>query len=146
LAFDAGAPANLSGVWVNVECGSPAVLLFEAGPVPVTDVPASGLRASLSAPASVSGGSTLAYMVILSNLTSGAIAFGSCPSYTESLGGAARTLELNCAQVGSLAPGQSAAFEMKIGVPRSIGPGSAKLSWQLEVPDGTAAGVVLQVS
>jgi uncharacterized protein DUF4232 len=149
LELDTGETAAVSGVWVNVECGAPQTILFNAGAVPVQRVPASGLEATLSAPASTARGKTLSYVVILSNPTSTAISFGACPSYTESLGTArtlvSRTLRLNCGGAARLAPGQSLAFEMRLGVPQAMTAGTAKLGWHLEVPDGAAAGTAISV-
>jgi len=151
LALDTGETASVSGVWVNAECGSPQTILFDAGAAPAARVPASSLRAKLSAPASVGRGQTLSYVVVLSNPTASTITFGGCPSYTEWLGagpsgGGSRTLLLNCGAAPSISPGQSVAFEMRITVPTTMATGTAKLSWHLEVPDGAGAGATVGIS
>lgn len=151
LALPTGETAAVSGVWVNVECGSPRTILFSADAAPAAaTVPASGLRATLKAPSSAVRGATLTYVVVLSNPTASSIAFGSCPSYTEWLAGPGsaavkRTLRLNCGAAPSLAPGQSVAFEMRLEVPSTM-TGLTKLSWNLEVPGGAAVGTAIGVS
>jgi len=151
LAFDTGETAAVSGVWLNVECGAPRTVLFSADAIPAAAVPASGLRATLTAPSSVGRGRTLSYVVTLANPTANTITLGSCPSYTEWLGsgpsvGISRTLRLNCGAAPRLGPGQSVAFEMRLSVPQNSTLGPAKLSWHLEVPDGAGAGTTIGVS
>jgi hypothetical protein len=151
LALATGETASVSGVWVNVECGPPQTILFIADAMRATRLPASGLQATLSAPADAVRGQTLSYMVVLSNPTATRIALTDCPSYTESLGVApatavTRTLLLNCRAAPRLDPGHSLAFEMQLSVPQTMTPGVAKLSWHLAVPDGVAVGTTIVVS
>lgn len=140
----------VQGAWVNVECGPPVVMLFEADvSAPTGTDQASGLMAVLSAPGSVSRGTILVYQVTLSNPTASSIAFDACPSYTEWLGTpptvVKRTLQLNCGAARTIVAGQSFAFEMKVEVPEAMEPGPTKLNWSLEVRGGPAAGAILAV-
>jgi hypothetical protein len=151
LTFGSGPARSVQGVWVDVECGSPAVVYFEPEAAqPASGDPLAGLRATLSTSGPAARGGRFVYEVILSNPTARTISFGSCPSYTEQLGAGAalagRTLLLNCAPAGSLAPGQAASFEMKLDVPATMPAGAAKLSWKLEVAGGTFAGKGIQVT
>ena|SRR2546425_5955528 len=142
---------TVQGVWVNVECGAPVVMLFEAlAAAPTAGVPASRLRAVLAAPGSAARGTSLVYQVVLTNPTASAIAFDTCPSYTQWLGTppmvVQRTLQLNCAPARTVAAGESIAFEMKITVPQTMEPGLTKLSWSLEVGGGPSSGTTIVVN
>lgn len=139
----------VSGTWINAECGDPELLAFDLQQAAVPNVPASSLRASLIIPHSTSPGGTLIYLVTLSNPTATAIALDPCPSYTESIGLRApvrQTFQLNCSAVGSIPAGTSVTFEMRLAVPINFPKGTTKLSWQLEVPNGTLVGTPVTIT
>lgn len=142
---------TVDGVWINVECGPPEVLIFSADPAPTPTGPLAGLRVRMDAPGTVQRGTTLTYLVTLANPTQNTIVLDPCPSYTEALGTAAdvgplRTLLLNCSAAPSLAPGAQLVYEMKLAVPSTMPLGPTKLSWQLDVPAGATAGARLSVT
>ncbi len=146
LTLATGEVVHVNDVWINVECGPPDTVLFDTqgapSPVPVAQ---SVLKARLDVLGPVQAGYTLTYSVTLTNPSSDAVQLSPCPAYTQYLataqpGQVQQTLLLNCANVGSLEPGGEATFEMKIQVPSQFSTGPAKLSWKLEVPDGTFAG------
>jgi uncharacterized protein DUF4232 len=65
-------------------------------------------------------GSWLSYTVVLTNVGRKPFRFGrTCPAYTEGFGGLRRlqAYVLNCRPVGSIAPGRSVRFAMRIRVP-----------------------------
>jgi hypothetical protein len=66
-------------------------------------------------------GSWLSYTVVLTNIGTKPFRFGkTCPAYTEGFGGLRRlqAYVLNCRPVGSIAPGRSVRFAMRIHIPR----------------------------
>jgi len=79
-------------------------------------------------------GTWLSYTVVLKNVSDRIYTFGRrCPAYTESWRGEeseARAYVLNCHPVGSIDPGQSVPFAMRIYVPRSKRPDDV-FSWTL---------------
>lgn len=88
---------------------------------------------SIVAPPSVRRGSTLRYTVTLSNRSPVEYRLSPCPDYSEILGAkqAPATYQLNCSSLGVIAAGRSAAFEMRIEVPRSLAAGTTQLHWAL---------------
>jgi hypothetical protein len=76
-------------------------------------------------------GSWLSYTVALTNRSSHAFRFGpACPNYTE---GFARqqAYVLNCRPVGSIGPGKSVRFAMRLRVPRHLDPSGPAFNWTL---------------
>lgn len=79
-------------------------------------------------------GSWHSYTVVLTNTSRRSFRFGrKCPVYTEGFGGLAsqQAYVLNCRPVGSLAPGGSARFAMRIHVPRHLPLSSPSFGWML---------------
>ena len=95
---------------------------------------------SISAPASIRGGSTFRYTVALRNTTPTQYHLDPCPDYVEILGEklAASSYRLSCSPVGVVLPGESAILEMHFAAPTALSPGTTRLSWVLL--DGRLAG------
>ncbi|MFL6672193.1 MAG: DUF4232 domain-containing protein [Massilia sp.] len=156
LALPGGGLKVLEGVYVDTLCGRATVVQFQ----PVRNDAAANARApkpasalnqltgTLSAPDEVTRGSTLHYVVTLSNPTANPISLGSCPAYTQSLyadGKAAdSTLRLNCGAAGAqIAANASVRFEMQAQVPADLAAGNMKLSWKLQ--DGPGVGKIINL-
>ena len=151
VSLPGGGAITVNDLNLDVQCGAPTVLLFDvidptdAALNALPDTPASGLSATLDAPATASAGSTYLYTVTLTNPTASDISLATCPSYTEGLnqGGttvAEQTLLLNCAAAPSIPANSSLTFEMHLAVPSTLSAGAFKLSWSLQVPHGASVG------
>ena len=79
-------------------------------------------------------GSWHSYTVVLTNRARRTFRFGrKCPVYTEGFGGLAsqQAYVLNCRPVGSIAPGRSVRFAMRIRVPRRLPLSAPSFGWTL---------------
>lgn len=78
-------------------------------------------------------GSWLSYTVVLTNRSRQMFRFGSsCPAYTEGFAGHdVQAYVLNCRPVGSVGPGKSVRFAMRLRVPRQLDLGSPAFGWML---------------
>ena len=97
------------------------------------------VRVDTSVPASVAAGTDLRYTVTLTNISEKGAPIPlttACPSFTQQLylpdtrEVTTRDL-LNCGAAGTIGPGESRTFEMRIPIPRDTTQGSATLLWQL---------------
>lgn len=93
-------------------------------------------------------GRWLTYTVVLKNHSNATFRFGAtCPSYTESVDNKYVAYVLNCHPVGSIDPGKSVRFAMRIRLPRHPrGHWQAQLDWTLSphsynAPNAAAAVV-----
>jgi hypothetical protein len=102
------------------------------------------LRATIVAPTTAVGrkklptlqarrGHTLTYIVALTNVSPHLYRFGRCPVYTQHLapGGPSDTFVLNCRPVGGLKQGETARFEMRMGIPANVKLGAHGVTWEL---------------
>jgi len=124
---------------LDVECGLRTGGLGVQLPPP-TDRPdpRSQLVASIDAPLTVRAGTTLTYVVTLTNPTAATISLRHCPGYAEWLGAgvvelAKNAFGLDCSTVRAIEPGQSVRYEMQLAVPADASwPDPVQLSWALE--------------
>jgi hypothetical protein len=88
---------------------------------------------AISAPPTVRRGSTLAYTVTIANHGDREYRLSPCPDYVEFVGAKEAWAEhqLNCAPVGTIAPGGSVALAMRIEIPATMTVGSSKITWAL---------------
>jgi uncharacterized protein DUF4232 len=89
---------------------------------------------SISDPSLVAGaGGRLSYTVVLTNRSRRTFTFGrTCPAYTEGIGGAQnQAYILNCHAVGSIGPGRSVRFAMRVRVPQRLRDPFPPLGWTL---------------
>jgi hypothetical protein len=88
---------------------------------------------TIAAPATVPRGSTLANTVTIANHGDREYRLSPCPDYTEFVGGKEAVAEhqLNCAPVGTIAPGSGVTFAMRIDIPPTMTTGTAKITWAL---------------
>jgi hypothetical protein len=84
----------------------------------------------LDVPASVAAGSTLDYVVDLTNPTQKAVALDPCPVYGESLETVEAVYLLNCGGV-SVPAGGSVRFEMHLALPISTPRGPGLVQWAM---------------
>jgi hypothetical protein len=108
---------------------------------------------SIQAPAQVSRGELLEYVVTILNPSDRPFQLEPCPVYTERLGDAdAQTYRLNCA-ASEIAPHKSMRFGMTLRVPNDAPLGKTPLTWMAIIDDGRVAiadlatgGVSVQVT
>jgi hypothetical protein len=98
------------------------------------------LSAELNAPAQAKPGTRVTFYVTIRNQGIHDYAMQPCPDYYEGFNGKQylQQFQLNCGPAGTLKPGASATFEMRLDVPAAISPGTRDLSWSLS--DGRLAG------
>lgn len=104
--------------------------------------PLADLRASLRVPPTVRAGSTLTYVVTLTDPTARSISLTRCPSYVEYVQPvdgrpvlAKASYRLNCDPVGAIGAHQDVRFAMRFPVPPGTEPGSSRLRWDLIGPE-----------
>jgi hypothetical protein len=151
--FPGGGSLTVGGLGLDIQCGAPTVLLFQAIAVETpSSSPLSMLQAVANAPPTAARGSLYTYTVTLTNPTAGVIALAPCPSYTEGMSdGAAHqdnrtTWLLNCQVKQQIPAGGSLTFAMQLTVPVSFPAGAAKVYWALQGPDGPWTGWVVTVN
>jgi hypothetical protein len=78
-------------------------------------------------------GRWLSFTVVLTNTSKHPFHFGrTCPAYTEGVGASQdQAYVLNCHSVGSIAPGRSVRFAMRVHVPRHLTLSYPALGWML---------------
>lgn len=137
---------TICGVWVS-QFGVPSAAN------PPDGVPPSPLTATISAPTSVAAGTTLSYVIILTNPSATDFALAPCPSYEEYIGSGSagawvatvRDYYLDCDTVSVIRAGASVRFEMQIAIPADQPPGEAKFGWGVQGGPGPWAAQLLQV-
>jgi hypothetical protein len=124
--------------------GGATVMPLGSRPTPLPTAKPLPLRATISAPASVRAGETLAYVVTITNASATAVALQPCPFYREWLAGRVtasttpppgfpsgkpwdavkryagnvkESYSLNCRAVPEIAGGASVTFEMRLRIP-----------------------------
>jgi hypothetical protein len=145
LSIANGSPAELRGVYLPLACGDPAVVSFsQEGSPPSTD-PRSSLVATWTGPGTAARGSTISYVIRLTNPTGADIALDPCPSYTQHANGddVSETLLLNCADAQVIRAGGFEEFAMELTLPSGEGSPEIKVGWHLEVANGTTTGSVI---
>jgi len=93
------------------------------------------VEATISMPVdTVKRGTTLVYFVTLRNRSAeDYVLKGSCPDFWEGVTAEkmSPSFELNCAPVGTISPGESVTFQMKLDVHAGITPGPTTLLWNV---------------
>ena len=144
-------PGGRGGVEVGYNavpsCDSPhqpatiGVRPFQPSPLRVAKPWTSGtVQATIQSPhgakAALSGkrGQVVTFVVVLHNASSLTVRFNRCPLVVEMLAPAGRleVHQLNCRAAGSLAPGASRSFEMRIKIPADAPTGANGLFWELD--------------
>jgi hypothetical protein len=106
------------------------------------------LRASLHAPTALRAGTTLHYLVTLTNPTDTPVRLAPCPSYTEAIVSRqsvrSQAFFLNCDTVHVIAPGRHFGYRMRLPILR-MPRGWAKLAWHLDTPREPATATVIAI-
>jgi hypothetical protein len=103
-----------------------------------------GLTATLQAPATVARGSTVDYVVTLTNPGPAAVRLDPCPIYMEEVVKNVGFYRLNCA-VAEIAPGASVRFAMRLRVSAETPTGPTHLLWRLAEAAGFTAEVTVPI-
>jgi hypothetical protein len=146
VSVEAGTPeTQFDDAWVSVACGDPEVIDITDRVAERTGDPLSQLTGSISAPAEITAGQTLSYIVTLTNPTAHDIKLDPCPSYSEGLKGHGdETYLLNC-DAQEVIPAQSSTdFAMRLAVPAAV-TGNTYLGWILNVLGGPAPDTAVTV-
>jgi hypothetical protein len=107
--------------------------------VPEPPPPHPPLRALLQTPDSVAAGSTLVYVVVLTNTSDESISLNPCPVYEQVAATPHEDVEtLNCKPVDTIAAHQTLRFEMHLPIAADAPREPAKLWWGLAWPDDLA--------
>src|SRR5450432_2955735 len=116
-----------------------------------TKSPIVGATAQLELPSAVKAGSTLKYVIDLSNPTTNDLVLDPCPGYQQALGEAGNTiLSLNCDAAPVLAAHTTDRFAMEIAVPADFPTGPTGIYWNIaaifdNLTDDVAAHASIQV-
>jgi Protein of unknown function (DUF4232) len=108
------------------------------------------LQTRLRLPASVRAGTTLRYIVTLSNPTTSKVVLHPCPGYSEGLYASGlvvrRSFALNCDLLHAVPAYGHVRYAMQLAVPRRAAPGIAKFGWNLNTPTGPFAGRAVEIT
>jgi len=109
------------------------------------------LSTELNAPAQAKPGTQVTYYVTIRNQSIHDYTMQPCPDYFEGFDGKQylQEYQLNCGPAGTLKPGASATFEMRLDVPKGITSGTRDLSWNLSdarLAGGAGASAPLRIS
>jgi Protein of unknown function (DUF4232) len=132
VAIPGGGTVVLHDVF-DVECGLFTGQFGVAQPQPeYTQSPIDGATAAIGLPAAVDAGTTLRYVVDLTNPTAHDMVLEPCPSYQQGIGEAGTDpLEFNCPAVHLLPAHQTQRFAMELAVPADFPTGSAEIYWNV---------------
>jgi hypothetical protein len=138
---------RLCGGWRMSGFGLPLRTTAELPPKPGS---IDTLRVIVSLPATARAGTTLRYLVTLTNPTDTSVRLDPCPSYTEAVAASIPRLLhpaffLTCDAVGSIAPGGRVRYEMRLRLP-TMPPGRAKFNWHLNVPSEPGSSAILAIA
>lgn len=137
---------TICGVWVSA-FGVPAAA------TPPIDVPPSPLTAAITAPRSVAPGTTLIYVVTITNTAGTDFSLVPCPAFEEFVGSGSsetwiatvREGFLNCDAVRVIPAHGTVSYEMRLAIPDDQPAGEAKFGWRFQGDQGPWAGAQLQV-
>jgi hypothetical protein len=117
----------------DVECGLFTGQFGVAQPQPeYTQSPINGASAAIELPSAVHAGTTLRYVIDLTNPTAHDMVLAPCPSYQQEIGEAGTVpLEFNCPAVHLLAAGRTQRFAMEFAVPADFPTGPAEVYWNV---------------
>jgi hypothetical protein len=131
----------------DVECGLYTGQFGVAPPQPdYTQSVIQGASAQIELPTAVDAGTTLRYVIDLTNPTAHDMVLDSCPSYQQGIGEAGRDpLEFNCPAVHLLPAHQTRRFAMELAIPTDFPTGPSEVYWNVAAttdPDISARGSV----
>ena len=131
----------------DVECGLFTGQFGVAQPQPeYTQSVIQGATAHIELPSAVHAGTTLHYVIDLTNPTANDMSLAPCPSYQQGIGeGGTDPLEFNCPAVHLLPAHEAQRFAMELAVPADFPTGPAEVYWNVAAttdPDISACGSV----
>jgi hypothetical protein len=108
------------------------------------------LTARAAVPASARAGSTLDFIVTLTNPTAEAVALRPCPGYTMGFYNPRKSVHqsyaLNCAAAPAIAAHGHERYEMRLHIPGQAAPGPAKFYWSVDNPQlSPAADRIIEI-
>ena len=117
----------------DVECGLYTGQFGVAQPQPeYTQSVIRGATAQIELPNAVDAGTTLRYVIDLTNPTANNMVLAPCPSYQQGIGeGGKDPLEFNCSAVQLLAAHHTQRFAMELAVPADFPTGPAYVYWNV---------------
>jgi Protein of unknown function (DUF4232) len=117
----------------DVECGLFTGQFGVDEPQPeYTQSPIDGATAAIELPSAVDAGTTLQYVIDLTNPTAHDMVLEPCPSYQQGMGeGGKDPLEFNCSAVHLLPAHQTQRFAMELAIPADFPTGSAEVYWNV---------------
>lgn len=99
-----------------------------------TSSPVQGATVAIELPSSVEAGSTLHYVVALTNPTGRTMALHPCPSYTQTPGTPEEGfLQLNCDTIKAVAPHQTVRYAMQLRMPADQPTGLTTVCWSMAI-------------
>jgi len=144
-----GGTVMLQGHAFGLTCGLRLTPFFVPLPVesPAPD-PIGELTAALEIPPTVAAGTTLSYVVRLTNPTEQAISLQPCPGYiqhTPATPTVKQTYALNCTPAAMIGAHATVRFEMRMHLPDATAPGKLPLYWALIEP-GESSNATAQLT
>lgn len=132
VSIPGGGQLTLNGK-LELICGlSTGAFYVPQPPQHYTQSPLTGATAKLDLPSSVSAGTTLHYLVELTNPTDQAMVLDPCPSYSQGIGRAGKGfLQLNCTTVHKLAAHHTVRYAMQIAILPDTPTGPTQVYWSI---------------
>jgi len=117
----------------DVECGLFTGQFGVNQPQPeYTQSPIDGATAQIELPTAVDAGTTLQYVIDLTNPTANNLVLAPCPSYQQGIGeGGKDPLKFNCPAVRLLLAHQTQRFAMQLPIPADYPTGQAEVYWNV---------------
>lgn len=154
IGLPAGGSVEVAGSAFDTACGvSASQFGVPAAANPPVDVPLSPLTATIAAPGSVVAGTTMRYIVTITNPTDTDYSLVPCPAYEQFVGSGSagrwtatiREGYLDCDLVSVIAAHGSVSYEMRLAIPVDQPAGEAKFGWHLQGDHGPWANAPLLV-
>ena len=142
VAIPGGGSVVLHDVF-DVECGLFTGQFAVAQPQPeYTQSVIQGATAQIELPSAVDAGTTLRYVVDLTNPTTHDMVLTPCPSYQQGINEAGTApLEFNCSAVHLVLAGRTQRFAMELQVPADFPTGPAEVYWNVAATTDPYIGV-----
>ncbi len=150
MTLPGGATMTLAGPDVALPCGLEVTPFYSAAPQPkYAPIYLHNLNAHVVAPTSVDAGTTLDYVVDLSNPTSRAVRLSPCPIYLEYGDYVPHPINLSflldCQAVRAIPADATVAYRMEMPIPKTIPAGPMRIYWGMIVYGRAFAQTVVHV-
>lgn len=133
ISMPSGGSIVVNDLHLPVACGIFSTPFFTMKPQPTYPKnPLVALVPRLQVPATVLAGTTLSYVVDLTNPTNRKISLSPCPGYLENSTIPTKFVyRLNCQSVRSIPPRSHIAYQMKMSIPKTAPSGTTRVGWFL---------------